>query len=178
MLYAFILAAEEAGEEAVANPILPVGFEIFWGAISFAALYLLVTYVLLPPIQRIRNDRTATIQADNDAADLARARAVSASAELADQLAPVRAEAAEIIDAARAEAEAERERLVARAEREVNAMKEIAESEIISEREQSLAALRPQVAELAVGAASRVTGRRVSDGSAQAVVDRYLSNPN
>ncbi len=180
MLYAFILAAEEGAEKSgeASNPILPVSYELFWGAIAFTALYLLVTYVLLPPIQRIRNDRAATIQADNDAADAARAKAVSASAELADQLAPVRAEAAEIIDAARAEADAERERLVARAEREVNAMKEIAESEIVTEREEAMAALRPQVAELATSAASRVTGREVSSGSAQSIVDQYLTNPN
>jgi len=178
MLYAFILAAEEGGEEAVSNPILPVSYELFWGAISFVALYVLITYVLLPPVQRIRNDRAATIQADNDAADTARAKAVSASAELADQLAPVRAEASEIIDGARSEAEAERERLVARAEREVNAMKEIAESEITSERDEAMVSLRPQVAELALSAASQVTGRQISDGSAQTVVDQYLTNPN
>lgn len=178
MLFALLLAEAAEGEEEAINPVIPEINEMFWGIIAFAALYVLVTYVLLPPIQRIRNDRAATIQADIDAADAARAQAVSASAEMADQLADVRAEAAAIIDAARAEADAERERLVARAEREVNAMREIAESEITAEREQALASLRPQVAELAVSAASRVTGRSIDGGSAQSVVDRYLTNPS
>lgn len=178
MLFALLLAESEEGSEEAINPVIPELNEMFWGIIAFASLYVLVTYVLLPPVQRIRNDRAATIQADIDAADAARAEAVSASAEMADQLADVRAEAAAIIDAARAEADAERERLVARAEREVNAMREIAENEITLEREQALASLRPQVAELAVSAASRVTGRSIDGGSAQSVVDQYLTNPN
>ena len=178
MLFALLFAEAAEGEEEAINPVIPELNEMFWGIIAFAALYGLITYVLLPPIQRIRNERAATIQADIDAADAARAQAVSASAEMADQLSDVRAEAAAIIDAARAEADAERERLVARAEREVNAMREIAENEITLEREEALAALRPQVAELAVTAASRVTGRSIDGGSAQSAVDRYLTNPN
>ncbi len=177
MLY-LLLAADEADAEAAPNPILPVANELFWGAISFAALYLLIRYVLLPPVQRVMNDRAATIQADRDAADAAKAQVASASSELDDQLADVRAEATAIIDEARAEAEAERQRLVARADREVSAMKEIAETEITREREEAMASLRPQVADLAVGAASKVMNRPINADAARPVIDRFLDNPN
>lgn len=173
-----LLAAEEGAEKEADNPVLPQVSEMFWGILSFAILYLLIRYVLLPPIQRVMNERSATIQADKDAADAARAKAVSASAEADDQLADVRAEAQAIIDEARAEAEAERQRLVGRAEREVAAMKDIAESEIDRDREEALAALRPQVANLAVGAASKVMDRPVDPGAAGPVVDRFLNNSN
>jgi len=176
MLY-LLLAAEEEGE-AAANPILPTSNELFWGAISFAALYFLIRYVLLPPVQRVMNDRAATIQADLDAADAARAQAATASSELDDQLAGVRAEAAAVIDAARSEAEAERQRLLARAEREVSAMKEIAETEIARDREEAMASLRPQVAELAVGAASKVMNRQINLEAARPLVNRLLDNQN
>lgn len=174
MLY--LLAAEEA--EGSSNPILPTSSELFWGAISFAALYLLMRYVLLPPIQRVMNDRQATIQADRDAADAAKARVASAGLELADQLAGVRAEAAAIVETARGEAEAERERLVARAEREVAAMHDIAEGEIAADREEAMAAVRPHVAELAVGAASKVMNRQISLEQARPVVNRQLDSQN
>lgn len=174
MLY-LLLAAE--AEEA-ANPILPAPNELFWGAISFAALYFLMRYVLLPPVQRVMNDRAATLQADRDAADAATAKAASASSELDDQLVGVRSEAAAIIDEARTEAEAERQRLLARAEREVSAMKEIAETEIAREREEAMASLRPQVASLAVGAASKVMDRQINLDAARPVIDRFLDNPN
>ncbi len=175
MLY-LLLAADEA--EETANPILPVSNELFWGAISFGVLYALIRYVLLPPVQRVMNDRAATIQADRDAADAAKAKAVSASADLDDQLADVRTEAAAVIDAARTEAEAERQRLLARAEREVTAMKEIAETEIARDREEAMASMRPQVAELAVGAASKVMNRQINLEAARPLVNRLLDNPN
>jgi F-type H+-transporting ATPase subunit b len=170
------LLGAEAGE--VVNPILPEPHELFWGAISFGVLYLLVRYVLLPPVQRVMDEREATLQADRDAADAARAKAASASSDLDDQLAGVRAEAAATIDEARAEAEAERQRLLARAEREVSAMKEIAEGEIEREREEALASLRPEVANLAVGAASKVMNRQINVDAARPIVDRFLDNPN
>lgn len=174
MLY--LLAAEEA--ESASNPILPTSNELFYGAISFAALYLLMRYVLLPPVTRVMNDRRATIQSDRDAADAARAKLASAGSELADQLAGVRAEAAAIIETARGEAEAERARLVARAEREVAAMHDIAEGEIAADREAAMTAVRPQVAELAVGAASKVMNRQISLEQARPVVNRELDSQN
>lgn len=175
-----LLAAEETegGGGITSSPIWPATNEMFWGLISFTTLYVLVRYVFLPPVQRVRHDRAATIQADKDAASLARSNAASASAEVDDQLAGVRSEAQAVIDEARAEAENERQRLITRAEREVNAMREVASSEIANERAEALASLRPQVADLAVGAASRVTGRPMQSSSAQAKVDQYLANPS
>ncbi len=179
MLYLLLAAEEAEGEaEAAANPILPTVNELFWGAIAFATLYVLIRYVLLPPVQRVMNDRAATIQADRDAADAARAKALSASSELDDQLAGVRAEAAAIIEEARTEADAERQRLVARAEREVSAMKEIAETEIARDREEAMVSLRPLVADLAVGAASKVMNGRIDLDAARPIVDRLLDSPN
>ena len=178
VLFALLAAEEGVAEEAPRNPILPDVSEMFWGFIAFAILYLLVTYVFLPAAKRAMNDRAGTIRADLDAAEAARAQAVSASAEADDQLAGARAEAAAIIDTARAEAEAERERLIGRAEREVAAMREVVESEIAREREQAMAALKPQVAQLATGAASKVMNRQIDLATAEPVVNRFLDNQN
>ena len=177
-MLALLLAAEEGVEEEVINPIAPALGEFFWGSLAFGTLFVLIKYVLLPPVQRVMHDRAATIQADLDAAAAAKAQATSASSELDDQLAGVRAEAASIIDEARAEAEAERQRLVARAEREVSAMKEIAETEIEREHDEAMAALRPQVAQLAVGAASKVMNRQIDLAAAQPVINHAMDNSN
>ncbi len=175
----FLLAAEPGETSGIPeNPILPATYELFWGAVAFGSLYLLIRYVLLPPVQRVMNDRAATIQADLDAADAARAKVASADSELADQLADVRAEATAIIEAAREEAEGERQRLLSRAEREVSAMQEVTDTEIAREREEAMATLRPQVADLAVGAASRIMNRQISVESAMPVINRQLDNPN
>ncbi len=169
-----LIAAEEA--ESASNPILPWSSELFWGALSFGILYFLVRYVLLPPVQKIREEREETILNDRKAADAARAKASSAASEVDDQLAGVRAEAAELIEDARVEAETERKRLMAWAEREVNAMMEEADGEIAREREEAMVAIRPQVADLAIDAASRVTGRSIDPGNARPIVDRVLNS--
>ncbi len=173
-----LLAVEDGAEEETINPILPDWSEMFWGVLTFAALYLLVTYVFLPGAKRVMNDRAATIQADLDAAEAARAQAVAASTEAEDQLAGARSEAAAIIDAAREEAEAERQRLVGRAEREVNAMREVAEGDVARERDEALAAVEPQVADLAVDAASKVMNRPITAADAAAIVNRHMNNSN
>ncbi len=169
-----LIAAEEVAEAS--NPILPAWNEMFWGAVSFALLYALVLLVLLPPVQRVREEREATLRADRDAAEAAKAKAASAAMEVNDQLAGVRAEAAELIEEARAEAEAERQRLIARAQREVAAETEISEQRIAVAREEAMAALAPQVTDLAIDAASRVTGRTVDPAAARPVIERVMSS--
>jgi F-type H+-transporting ATPase subunit b len=180
MLLALLATAEEShATEEVTNPILPVVPEIVWGVISFTALFLLVNSVLLPAAKRAMNDREATIRADLDAAEAARARAATAFSEVEDHLAGARAEAAAIIEQARTEAETERQRLVARAEREVAAMREVAESDVRGEREQALAAMQPEVIALARATASRLLNDREIDAqTAATVVDRHMTNPN
>ena len=174
----FIVLAAEATEEATDNPVLPVVNEMFWGLITFTTLYLLVKFVLLPPFKRTMNDRAATIAADRDAAELARQKVASADDEVSDQLAPAKAEAAQIIEQAREEANAERARLIGRAEREVQAMRDLADTEVAAARERAMDGIKPEVSQLAAGAASQVLNRQVPLSEAQPVIDRHLVNPN
>lgn len=176
--------AEEGGElgehvaEEAANPILPTTPELFWGAITFATLFALVKFVLLPPVQKTMQDRADLLRSDLDAADAARAQAGSAATEVSDQLAGVRAESTQIIDAARAEGETERARIVGAAETEVAAAKAEAEAEIAKAREAAMAGVGPSVAGLAADAASRVMKRQIDAKTAQPVVDRFLNSSN
>ncbi|MEZ5339888.1 MAG: F0F1 ATP synthase subunit B [Acidimicrobiales bacterium] len=180
-MLSFLLAFEEGAEvaeEAAANPILPTVPELFWGALSFAALYALVKFVLLPPVKRVMEERANRIREDLDFVDSAQLRAGTAASAAADQLSGVRAEAASIVDAARSEAEAERAQILAKAEAEVAALKASSDAEIAAARAEAMSGIRPQVAELATAAASRVMNRQIDLGSAAPVVDRFLDNPN
>lgn len=171
-----LLFAAEAGEAD--NPILPVVSEMFWGAIGFFGLWALVKFVLLPPVKATMEARAQKIRSDLDAAEVARSKAGSAVAESQDQLAGVRAEAAEIIEAARAEAEQERAGVIAEAEAEAAGIRSAAAEEIATARAAAMAEVRPQVAQMATDAASRVMNRPIELSDAQPVVDRFLSNPN
>lgn len=180
MIASIIILAVEEGEaaEAANNPILPVASEMFWGAIAFFSLWALVKFVLLPPVLHVMNEREDRIRGDLDAAEAARARAGSAATEVSDQLADVRAEAAQIVDAARAEAEAERATIIGAAEAEVATLKADAEAEIATARADAMAGIAPSVAEVAADAAGRVMNRQIPLSDAQPVVDRFLTNSN
>ena len=175
-MFALLRFTEEAGEAD--NPILPVVNELFWGAVAFAALSVLVKFVLLPPVRATMDERAAKVRGDLDAAEVARSRAGSAANEVHDQLAGVRAEAAEIVDAARAEGESVRARVIAEAEATAAGIRAASADEIAGARADAIVGVKPQVAELAADAASRVMNRQIGLSDAQPIVDRFLQNPN
>lgn len=178
-MLSFLLALEGAEAESVPpNPILPAVPEMVWGAIAFGTLWALVKFVLLPPVLKIMAERADQVRSDYDAADVAKSNAGSAATAVADQLVDVRAEAAVVVDAARNEAEAERAKLISAAEADVAELRGAADAEIETARATALAGIRPQVAEVATSAASRVMNRDIDLGSATGIVDRFLDNPN
>jgi F-type H+-transporting ATPase subunit b len=176
-----VLAVETAetqvGEEEI-NPILPVWNEAFYTVIFFAILFVLVKYVLLPPVQRTMDDRAERIRSNREAADVARSQAGTVVSDFDDQLADARAEASVIIDAARAEAEAERQSIIGAVEAEISTRREASQAEIAAAKAQALAQLKPQVVTLAVNAASRVIDRPLDPSAQQPIVDRYLDSVN
>lgn len=162
--------------EAPVNPIVPEIGELFWGATMFAALYVLIKFVFLPPVLKVMDQRAAKIKADVDAAEYARKKQSNLSLDLEDQLSDVKAEAASILDQARSEASAERARLISKAEHEVAAMKQATETEIASERSKALKSLRPEVVKLSVEAARKVLERDIDPVAAKPVLEQKLGN--
>jgi len=62
------IAAVEEGEETddeTVNPVLPTGGDIIWAAIFFFALWAVMKYVLMPPVQKVRAERAAKIGASS-----------------------------------------------------------------------------------------------------------------
>jgi len=171
-----ILLADAAEAVAPTNPILPDFGEMFWGALSFGVLYLLIKYVLLPPLSNVMEQRSNLIKSDLDAAEIARKEKDSLSLKLDDQLADVKTEAAAIIDQARSEAAAERSQVISKAEREVAAMKDKVKSDISAERMQALKSLRPEVVKVSVNAACIVLDRNIDPASAKPVLEEKLGN--
>ncbi|MGI9578165.1 MAG: F0F1 ATP synthase subunit B, partial [Microthrixaceae bacterium] len=102
-----VLAAEE--DPTAINPVVPdtIG-EIFWGAVAFFSLWILMRYWLLPPLLRVREERKAQVIADQEAAEEAAMAAEDVRRDYDATLAEARAEANTVLEEARAEAEAER----------------------------------------------------------------------
>lgn len=168
-----VLAAEAA--EDPPNPVIPEVNEIVWAAIFFVALWLLMKYVLLPPITRAMEQRADTIQGDRDAADAATASLGSTRRDYEAALVDARHEANEIIAAARANADERRGALQAEADAEIADLRRAAQAEIDQARAEALTGMRGDVATLAVGAAGAVLGRDLDVGTQQAVIDQALA---
>jgi F-type H+-transporting ATPase subunit b len=172
-----ILAAEAPGAgvaEETTNPIIPEANEILWAALFFALLYFALRYLLVPPIQRMVREREEKIRGDLDAAEQTRDQLVAAQADYEAALAGARAEADGLIEAARAEADGHRARLQAQADAEIAVLRQQAQAEIAASRQQAVSAMRGDVIDLAVGAASAVVQRPIDRASAVAVVEQAL----
>ena len=172
-LWALAADAEEAGDPP--NPVIPVENEIVWAAIFFFALWALMKFVLLPPIQKAMENRSSTIQSGKDAADAATAALGSARRDHEATLAEARAEANQILAGARAAADERRAALQAEADAEIAEMRRSAQAEIDDTRAAALSGMRGDVSSLAVGAAQIVLGRDLDAGSQQSVIDQALS---
>lgn len=169
-----LVLATEAAEDPP-NPVIPEVNEIVWAAIFFVALWLLMKYVLLPPITRAMESRADTIQGDRDAADAATASLGSTRRDYEASLTDARNEANEIIAATRANADERRAALQAEADAEIADLRRDAQAEIDQARADALSGMRGDVATLAVGAAGAVLGRDLDAGAQQSVIDQALA---
>jgi F-type H+-transporting ATPase subunit b len=164
----------EAVTEEAKNPIIPTGKEMLWAFVFFMLLFLLLRFVLVPPLQRLMRERDEKIRADLEGAEKAKDDVARVRVDYDAALASARAEADGIIGAARAEADAHRAQLQATADAEIAQLRSAAQAEITAARERALTAVRGEVGELAMSAASAVIGAPVDRTRAASAVERAL----
>jgi F-type H+-transporting ATPase subunit b len=148
--------------------------QLFWLAVVFAILYLLMARVGLPKIGKILADRRARIEAD-----LGRAQQMKAEAEavmgayqrtLADARAQAQATLKETMDRFNAEAAQRQREAVDKLAKEIAA----AEHRIGAAKAEALGNLRTMAVDLARAATQRLTGLTVDDSRASTAVDQVL----
>jgi F-type H+-transporting ATPase subunit b len=170
-----VLAAEE--DPTAINPVVPDELgEIFWGAVAFFSLWILMRYWLLPPLLRIREERQAKEIADLEAAESAKAHAEQVRRDYDATMAEARAEANRVLEEARAAAEAERGRVVAAAESEVAGQRQESMADLEAARARAIEAIGGDVADLAVTAASRVVDAPLDAEAHRSTVERYVED--
>lgn len=148
--------------------------QIFWLAVIFVLLYLLMARVALPRVAAMIDARKARIDGDLErAAQMkAEAEAVMAAYErsLADARAQAQATLKEAMDRFAAEA-AERQR---KAVETLTGETSAAEKRIAEAKAQALAGLRAVAIDVARTATRKLVGVDVDEGSAAAAVDRVM----
>ena len=175
VLSTLLLAAEEVVEKAPANPILPIANEMFWGAVCFFGLWVLMKFWLLKPIVATMQERAAKVRDDLDQAERAERELEAAIEQYSAGLSSAKAEATRTIEDARAQADAYRATKMAGAEAEVAAMRSAAAEEVLAAKADAMAQLRGGVAQIAVDAASAVVQKPLDPAAQMQVIEDYVN---
>lgn len=162
-------------EDETQNPLLPSSYELLWGGVSFAVFLFVMWKFVLPRAGQMLEERSRGIEGKLEQAERDRAEAQELLAQYRAQLDEARDEAARLRDEARAQGETIRQELRAQAEAEQRRILEAGAAQLAAERQQTLAALRREVGQIAVTLAGRVVGESLADDArAQRTVDRFL----
>ncbi|HEY6532157.1 MAG TPA: F0F1 ATP synthase subunit B [Acidimicrobiales bacterium] len=175
ILGAVQLLAAETEEKTVNNPILPTGNEFFWAAVTFVVLWILMKFVLLPPILKIMAERSQKQADDLRAAEEASVQMSDAEQRYEASLAGAKSEAVAKIEAARAEAEEYRKGKLAEAEADAAATRAASAAAVADARATALADLQGSLADIAVGAAEAVVQRPIDRDAQVQVIEDYVN---
>ncbi len=141
---------------------------------NFFVLLVILRFTLYKPILKMLDERKQKIAEGLNAAEIARAEAAAAQAQIQAQLQTGRAEAQALVGeaqqiATRIQAEAREQ-----ANRDREAALERSRAEIQLERDRAIAELRGEFADIAVNAASRVIGQSLDRQAHQRIIDETL----
>lgn len=139
-----------------ANPLTKA--QVIWGAIIFAALYVLLSRWALPQVSSVLDERAARIAGDLEAARTAKANADAAVAELTDATQRARAEAQAAINRASDAAKRTAADKAAELNARLDAQLAEAEGRIAAARGSAVSALRQVARDTADTMITRLTG--------------------
>lgn len=147
----------------------------FWTLVIFLIALAPIWMVVMGPVTRALEDRDAKAAAGLAAAQKASEEAQNARVAVESKLREAQVEAAKIVDAARGRAEVVERELKDNAGREAQALLARAKSEIKAEQDKALAAIRTQVVEVSMNAASQVLKRRVDSADDRRLVEEMVA---
>ncbi|HOC34150.1 MAG: ATP synthase subunit b, sodium ion specific [Firmicutes bacterium ADurb.BinA205] len=152
----------------------------FWSIVETVAniiiLFILLRIFLFKPINKMKNERTRTIQENLDSAEKARTEAEELKEQYENTIGEAKEEAKNIIMKAHDDAESERAAIIKKAHEEADQKVAEADKEIESERKKVLRQAQSEIADLAIEAASKIVGANVDDEKNRRLVDEFLSN--
>lgn len=154
---------------------LPAGYDLLWSSVTLLIIAVVFYKFVLPPMNKILDERSALIEGGIEKAEAAQRQADEALAQQQALLAEARAEAAQVREEARAEGTAIIKDLKVKASEEAERVTETARRQIEADRQAASVSLRTEVGALATDLASKIVGESLEDSARQSrVVDRFL----
>lgn len=166
-------AGAEYAAEAAFPPFDPTYFasQLFWFAISFVLLYVLLSRFVLPRIGGAIEERRDRIADNLDAAADLKAQADETEQAYQKALSDARARAQAVAADAKAEADKEIAEATREADAELDARLAEGEARIRDMREKALGEVRSIAAGAAASVAERLAGLEISESDAAKAVD-------
>jgi F-type H+-transporting ATPase subunit b len=175
MLTPFVAPLFLAAAEGGGSGLLSVDSTLLWATLVIFALFAAVLGKFAwGPLLKIVDEREKSIREQVDAAERAAAEARDLLAKHQALLREAGREREEILARAVKEAEAVRNDLVAKARAEAESAVARAREQMQREKDQAVAELRVQVADIAVEAASRIVKSSLTDDAQRRLVDDYI----
>lgn len=145
---------------------------------NFFVLLVVLRLTLYKPILKMLDERKQKIAEGLNAAEIARAEASQAQANIQSQLDEARREGQEIVGNAQQIATRIQSESREQSARDREAALERARTEIQMERDRAIGELREQFADITVSAASRVIGQSLDRQAHQRIIDETLAETN
>ncbi len=165
-----------SGSVLAANPLIdPNPGLMIWTLVCFLIAFLTLRRYAFGPIQKIVDERRLRIRESIEESERARAEARKLLEEHRQLRAQARGEAEEILGEARRLADAQRERV--REETEADRQRRLEETkrQIEAETGRALEQIRTEIAELALVAAHKVTGKVLTPDDHRRLIDEAIS---
>ncbi len=142
---------------------------------NFFVLLVILRLTLYKPILKMLDERKQKIAEGLNAAEIARAEAAAAQANIQDQLVIARKDGQEIVAGAQAIATRIQAEAREQSNRDRDVALERARSEIQLERDRAIAELRGEFADITVSAAEKVINQSLDRQSHQRIIDEALA---
>ena len=150
-------------------------WSIFWAVFNVIVLFILLRIFLFKPINKIKSERTRTIQDNLDSAQRAKDEAEELRQQYEGSISEAKENANQIIMKAHEDAESERSAIIKKSQEEADKIVADADKAIENERKRVLRQAQSQIADLAIEAASKIIGENVDDEKNRRLVDQFLS---
>ena len=151
-------------------------WSIFWAVFNTVLLFVLLRIFLFKPINKMKDERTRTIQDNLDSAEKAKTEAEELRQQYENSISEAKEQANQIIMKAHEDAESERSAIIRKSQEEAEKIVADADKTIENERKRVLRQAQSEIADLAIEAASRIIGENVDDEKNRRLVDQFLSD--
>ena len=150
-------------------------WSIFEAVANVIILFVLLRIFLFKPINKIKDERTRTVQDDLDSAKKAKEEAEALRQQNDDSISSAKEEANKIIMKAHEDAEADKAMIMKKSQEEAEEIVTAAGKAAENERKRIIQQAQSQIADLAIAAASKVVGANLDDEKNRRLVDEFLS---